>query len=147
MKFRSCAFTGGHRVSNHIKTLKEGVDIAVCTPGRLFQLRSKNNLRLDQCMVCSLFPRLCIHVCFLICLVCPWKAGRLCFSLVGVARLDDFTPWSSTCVLQQRQGLSPGLASSVSSSKTATLTRSWKDTCVCYSSDVALQHSNGWQGD
>ena len=31
-------------------------------------------------------------------------------------------------VLQQRQGLSTGLASSVSSSKTATLTRSWKAT-------------------
>ena len=31
-------------------------------------------------------------------------------------------------VLQQRQGLSTGLASLVSSSKTATLTRSWKAT-------------------
>ena len=35
---------------------------------------------------------------------------------------------SRACVLQQRQGLSTGLASSVSSSRTATLTRSWKAT-------------------
>lgn len=54
IKFRSCAFTGGHKVSNHISILKEGVDIAVCTPGRLTQLRNANHIRLDYCKVCLL---------------------------------------------------------------------------------------------
>ena len=54
--------------------------------------------------------------------------GSACSSprRVGATGLLDRN--AATCVLQQRQGLSTGLASSVSSSKTATLTRSWKAT-------------------
>ena len=48
-------------------------------------------------------------------------------SVSGPPALVSHVPWAQfRCVLQQRQGLSTGLASSVSSSKTATLTRSWK---------------------
>ena len=55
ISFRSCAFTGGHKVQHHIKELKRGVDVAVCTPGRLFQLRQRSHLRLDSCLVRTLF--------------------------------------------------------------------------------------------
>ena len=58
----------------------------------------------------------------------------------------------AACVLQQRRGLSTGLASSVSSSKTATLTRSWKATQTrtlrkamhtCYLATCVLQQRHG----
>lgn len=51
LKFRAAAFTGGHKMSHHSGMLKEGVDIAVCTPGRAQQLLDASILSLDLCQV------------------------------------------------------------------------------------------------
>lgn len=51
LKFRAGAFTGGHKMSHHNGMLKEGVDVAVCTPGRLRQLLEGSLLSLDLCQV------------------------------------------------------------------------------------------------
>ena len=51
LKFRAAAFTGGHKMSHHNGMLKEGVDVAVCTPGRLRQLLEGSLLSLDLCQV------------------------------------------------------------------------------------------------
>jgi hypothetical protein len=67
VKFRAVAFTGGHKLQHHVKMLKEGVDVAVCTPGRLIQLVNSDSLCFDHCKVllfathwfkstCSLIP-------------------------------------------------------------------------------------------
>lgn len=48
---RSAALTGGHKLGNHTAMLKEGVDIAVCTPGRLSQLLVDRHLFLDDAKV------------------------------------------------------------------------------------------------
>ena len=70
----------------------------------------------------------------------PVRPGTRAFTSPG-------GPWPAimkssyfVCVLQQRQGLSTGLASSVSSIRTATLPRSWEAkhfVCVCYKQDTS----------
>jgi hypothetical protein len=54
VKCRAVAFTGGHSLKNHVDMLKSGVDVAVCTPGRLTSLRETGNLRLDLAKVRAL---------------------------------------------------------------------------------------------
>ncbi len=48
MGFRSVSLYGGADQDVQIEKLKQGVDIAVATPGRLFDLRHQGHLRLDQ---------------------------------------------------------------------------------------------------
>eukprot|EP00892_Ulva_mutabilis_P011261 jgi/Ulvmu1/8507/UM044_0041.1 len=49
LRFRAQVFTGGHKMSQHRRTLQEGVDVAVCTSGRLQQLLDAGHLDLSSC--------------------------------------------------------------------------------------------------
>lgn len=51
LRFRAQAFTGGHKMSSQSSALKEGVDVAVCTSGRLQQLLDAGHLELNACQV------------------------------------------------------------------------------------------------
>lgn len=51
LRFRAQAFTGGHKMSSQSSSLKEGVDLAVCTSGRLQQLLDAGHLELSACKV------------------------------------------------------------------------------------------------
>ena len=62
--------------------------------------------------------------CYVVCCFLPFSGRVACCSLPFSGHLGV----APTCVVQQRRGMATGLASSVSSSKTATLTRSWKAT-------------------
>lgn len=74
LRFRAQAFTGGHKMSSQSSSLKEGVDLAVCTSGRLQQLLDAGHLELSACKVppqlpennassCLLSPSLASHAC------------------------------------------------------------------------------------
>jgi superfamily II DNA/RNA helicase len=47
LPFRSVAFTGAHKWKSQIEILKEGVDVAVCTPGRLAALLDAGHMHLN----------------------------------------------------------------------------------------------------
>lgn len=51
LKFRTAAFTGGHKINSQAEMLKEGVDVAVCTPGRMKQLLEASKLSFELCQV------------------------------------------------------------------------------------------------
>ncbi|KAI8113511.1 hypothetical protein M9435_003512 [Picochlorum sp. BPE23] len=55
LKFRSGIFTGGHPMRTQKKTLENGVDIVVGTPGRLLELQASGSLDVSQCshVVCD----------------------------------------------------------------------------------------------
>eukprot|EP01026_Neomeris_dumetosa_P078145 TRINITY_DN8440_c0_g2_i2.p1 TRINITY_DN8440_c0_g2~~TRINITY_DN8440_c0_g2_i2.p1 ORF type:complete len:519 (+),score=62.43 TRINITY_DN8440_c0_g2_i2:215-1771(+) len=47
--FTSAALTGGHVRRSQIKFLKDGIDLVVCTPGRLIELIESKHVKLDFC--------------------------------------------------------------------------------------------------
>lgn len=49
--FKSRVFTGGHKMREQREMLKEGVDVAICSPGRLKQLLEAGHLKLTKCQV------------------------------------------------------------------------------------------------
>jgi superfamily II DNA/RNA helicase len=51
LPFRSAAFTGSRKWKAQVGMLKDGIDVAVCTPGRLLQLLNAGHLCLDDAMV------------------------------------------------------------------------------------------------
>jgi hypothetical protein len=73
LKFRAAAFTGGHKMSHHNGMLKEGVDVAVCTPGRLQQLLEASLISMDLCQV----HIICLFNCP--CAVLQWRSFVVVF--------------------------------------------------------------------
>jgi superfamily II DNA/RNA helicase len=73
LKFCSRALTGGHKMAAQVGMLKEGVDVAVCTPGRFKQLLEGGHLDMSFCKVRRVCSSSCIHV------NCRFFSGRSSF--------------------------------------------------------------------